>query len=134
MLGVLRVLSSTRAQSKLLMAFMILAITNLPLVLAFPEQGLFPDISFKLFSQFVEKEFSSDISLTTVLVVLFSLTENSELLNLHARQQNPASPGEKRLKSTGWIQALAHAMQNRLGKEYLTLFSINLKRTDTSGK
>jgi hypothetical protein len=42
----------------------------------------FPDIAFKDFSQFIGQHFISKISLFTVLVILFSLTENPELLNL----------------------------------------------------
>jgi hypothetical protein len=49
----------------------------------------FPDIPFKVFVEFIGENFSSKISLVTVLVVLLSMTENTQLLNLHARQQNP---------------------------------------------
>jgi len=68
-----------------LLGLIIMALEALPLVFALPEQDSFPDITFKVFSQFIEKEFGSKISLATVLVVLFSLTDNSELLNLHVR-------------------------------------------------
>lgn len=47
----------------------------------------FPDLSFTLFNDFISKNFGSDISLATVLTILFSLLENPDLINLHARQQ-----------------------------------------------
>ncbi|KAF8905218.1 hypothetical protein CPB84DRAFT_1893787 [Gymnopilus junonius] len=66
-----------------------------PLVEAAPAKQQFPDISFKAFNKFVERTFSSDVSLATVLAVLFSLTENMDLLNLHARQiETLFFPGE----------------------------------------
>lgn len=55
----------------------------------------FPDITFKVFSDFITQNFSSKVSLATVLLVLFSMTENPDLLNLHARQKNPRVQGEK---------------------------------------
>ena len=130
-LFILRLLYATSGGPRLL-GLIVMALGALPLVFALPEQDSFPDITFKVFSQFIEKEFGSKISLATVLVVLYSLTENSELLNLHARQQNPASSGEKRLSSTGWMQALACAMQKRLGHDFHTLFSKDQKTAHMS--
>src|SRR5215471_4564564 len=46
----------------------------------------FPDIPFRVFNTFIQENFSSGISLTTVLTILFTLTNNPDLLNLHARQ------------------------------------------------
>ena len=60
-----------------------------PIVSAAPSTQPFPDIPFSIFSEFVQETFGSKISLATVLVLLFSMTENPELLNLHARQQHP---------------------------------------------
>jgi len=60
-----------------------------PGVNAAPNTTPFPDITFKAFNKFVEQNFSSNITLTTVLTLLFTLTENTNLLNLHQRQQNP---------------------------------------------
>ena len=48
----------------------------------------FPDLTFKVFSEFVFSHFGSQVSLATVLVLLFTMTENPELLSLHDRQQN----------------------------------------------
>ena len=38
---------------------------------------------------FIQSTFSPKVSLSTVLILLFSITENTDLLNLHAHQQNP---------------------------------------------
>jgi hypothetical protein len=67
----------------------ILLIGYLPVVSAAPNHNPYSDITFQAFSQFVEQNFSSKVSLATVLVVLFTTTSNPDLLNLHARQQNP---------------------------------------------
>jgi hypothetical protein len=51
------------------------------------EQSSFPDIPFQMFPTFVENNFSKKISLATVLTVIFTSTNNPDLLNLHAHQQ-----------------------------------------------
>ena len=78
----------------------------LPVVSATPNDDPFSGITFRAFSEFVEQHFSSRISLTTVLVVLFTMTNNSDLLNLHARQQHPL-PDEHLQMISGWLKALA---------------------------
>lgn len=80
-----------------------------------PVQTPFPDIKFAAFSEFILTHFSTEISLSSVLCVLFSLTENPELLNLHARQKNPRLLGEKKSKDNGWINGLARAIETKLG-------------------
>jgi hypothetical protein len=77
-----------------LMFNLLVAITYIPLVSAAPQTQGFPDVPFYVFSNFIEDTFSSKVTLATVLLVLYSLTENPELLNLHARQQNPEHKGE----------------------------------------
>ena len=84
----------------------------IPSALAAPQTQPFPDIPFRLFSEFVEETFSSKISLATVLVLLFSMTENPELLSLHARQQHPIE-GEYQTLASGWIRALSRAAIHR---------------------
>ncbi|KAF8344786.1 hypothetical protein F5887DRAFT_885727 [Amanita rubescens] len=74
----------------------------------------FPDISFKEFSTFIEQNFNSSISLTSVLVILFSITENVQLLSLHGRQQKKQFDGEKSTFATSWIRALARPLWKRL--------------------
>lgn len=95
----------------------------LPTVSALPNAGAFPDISFNDFSQFVQEHFGSDITLSQVLVILLTLTENTGLLSLHARQQNPKHPGETRSSLSGWIKCLARGLQERLGKDQNQLYA-----------
>jgi CxC5 like cysteine cluster associated with KDZ transposases/CxC6 like cysteine cluster associated with KDZ transposases len=92
------------------------------MVSAVPEEGQFPNISFKLFSQFVKENFSSGITLSQVLLVLFTITDNHDLLNLHARQQNPRYSGENHSSNTGWLKSLARALQEKLGEGNTKLF------------
>ena len=87
----------------------------IPVTYAMPAgESPFPDITFKEFSQFIGQHFSSKISLSTVLVILFSLTENPDLLNLHARQQYAQCEEEYQSALSGWIKALAHAVKKSI--------------------
>jgi hypothetical protein len=56
-------------------------ISCFPAAAAAQEQP-FPDIPFATFSDFIQAEFSSDISLSTVLMILLSMTQNTALLGL----------------------------------------------------
>ena len=89
-----------------------------------PEKAAFPDLTFKVFSEYIFSHFSSQVSLVTVLVLLFTMTENPELLSLHARQQNPVYSEENNVQISGWMKALANALKNRLDleEETKTLF------------
>jgi hypothetical protein len=89
---------------------------------ASPIEDPFPAISFKMFSQFVEQNFSSKISLAAVLMVMFTLMDNPDLLNLHARQQNPKCEGETRSSASAWMKSLAHILKNTMGQEHTKLF------------
>jgi hypothetical protein len=103
--------------------------TSLPVVAASPgTETQFPTISFSVFSDFISHHFSSKISLATVLVMLLTLTENPELLNLHARQQNPRSSGEKRTLVSGWMKSLAHGVKTTVQQNDKKL----LKKKDSS--
>ena len=93
-----------------------------PVTLAASDQSPFPDIPFRLFSEFVKNSFSSQISLATVLTVLFTLTNNTDLLNLHARQQHPRSDKEAAQHVSGWMKALARAVEEKLGEDTDRLF------------
>jgi hypothetical protein len=66
------------------LVFIYLGLAWLPVVSAKPELDKFPDITFKVFSDFVQHQFGKDVSLATVLIILFSLTSNPDLLSLHA--------------------------------------------------
>ena len=94
----------------------------LPTVLAMPEQDPFPHVTFKIFSQFITDNFNSSITLSTVLMLLFTMTENPDLLNLHARQQNPSYSGERGTIISGWIKAMARGVEKRLGDQVESLF------------
>jgi hypothetical protein len=89
---------------------------------AMPQNQPFPDILFADFAAFIGENFSSKISLATALMVLLSMTENTQLLNLHARQQNPVYKTENKIQLTGWIKALSRAMIHRLNNNTAELF------------
>ena len=84
----------------------ILLIEYLPMVAATLDHNPFSDIPFKAFSKFIDQNFSSHVSLATALVVLFTITSNPDLFNLHARQQHPLQ-GECGQPISGWMKALA---------------------------
>ena len=92
-----------------------------PIVSAAPSTQPFPDIPFSVFSEFVQETFGSKISLATVLVLLFSMTENPELLNLHARQQHPIK-GENQTSASGWMKSLSRAIMHQLKNDTQNLF------------
>lgn len=94
-----------------------LLVANLPTVVTLQDSNPFPDIPFKPFSDFVEATFGSTISLSTVLLLIFSVLENPELFSLHARQQCSIYEGENRSTSSGWMKHLARALQDRLGED-----------------
>ena len=106
---------------------MLLLLTLLPGVSALSERD-FPDITFKVFNDFVNENFSSKVTLSTVLLVLFSLTDNPELLSLHAKQQNPTGKGENAVHVSGWMKALVRGLIERLGEKSDTL----LKKTQNT--
>jgi hypothetical protein len=93
-----------------ILGFYMVILLYLPIVAASSEQQSFPDITFKVFNDFVSQHFSSRVSLATVLLVLFSLTENPDLLNLHSCQKMPLLHGENKQSTSGWIKALARAL------------------------
>jgi len=63
-------------------------------------QTLFPNIKFHAFSDFINSNFSSQVSLATVLLVLFSMLENPELLNLHAHMKHPKHQRERKIHAS----------------------------------
>ena len=87
---------------------------GIPSVVAVPTQDPFPNLSFGIFSGFIQQNFGQDISLSTVLTILFTLIDNPDILNLHSRQQNPQLLGEKRESLSGWIKVLTRALRDRL--------------------
>lgn len=98
--------------------FWILMLYIIPVVAATKIEQPFPDIPFLTFSKFIENNFHSGITLSTVLMILLSMTENTVLISLHARQQNPRFKGEKSTLTTGWINCLSHGILQRVdGRE-----------------
>ena len=103
--------------------YLLVFISALPMTTAVSSERPFPDISFKDFSRFVNSNFSAQVSLSTVLLILFTMMENSDLLNLHARQKNPQCNGELKQSSSGWIRALAWSLIDRLEGKTNSLFT-----------
>jgi hypothetical protein len=113
-----------------LWALLFLAV--LPTASALPNEAAFPDITFREFNNLVQENFGTDVSLATVLMVLFTLTNNPTLLLLHGRQQNPAVQGENKVGITAWIKALARALQEKLAAQVYTLQMDSEKDTKDS--
>ena len=109
-------------QSMPFFIWMALAFTFIPSVSAVPDESQFPNISFKLFNKFVQDNFSSRITLSQVLLVLFTITDNHDILNLHAWQQNPQYIGENQSSNSGWLKCLARALQEKLEEGNTKLF------------
>ena len=104
---------------------------------AAPPQHPFPNIPFGTFSDAIQANFGSNISLATVLAILFTLIENPDLLNLHFRQQHPEYSGENKTQVSGWIIALINSLATQLGnKRTETLFSRRelAREVDEKGK
>ena len=51
------------------------------------------------------------------------MTDNPELLNLHARQQHPID-GENQTLASGWIKLLSRAIMHQLKDDTKTLFHL----------
>ena len=100
----------------------------------YASQHNFPNISFQSFNLFISSTFHPDISLSTVLFLLFSLTENTDLLNLHSHQQQSLYPSEKIIKYTGWMSALVNAILNQLDEETISLLFLNSDQEDNHNK
>jgi len=90
--------------------WILLGFSFLPMAAALPEFSPYPEMSFISFSQFIQTNFSADISLSTVLLMLFTMTENPDLLSLHARQQYSLVKGENISAINSWIKSLSRAV------------------------
>ncbi|KAF8999968.1 hypothetical protein BDQ17DRAFT_1245985 [Cyathus striatus] len=86
----------------------------IPQVNAVQSEDPSPNIPFKLFAEFINLNFSSDITLATVLTILFSLLNNTDILNLHAQAKHSVHEDEYSVTANGWIKALATAIQTHL--------------------
>ena len=94
-----------------------------PGAVAVQSEHAFPDIPFKAFNTFVEQNFSSKIMLTTVLMLLFTITENTDLLNLHQQQQHLQLSDENKVNLSSWIKSLGCEVQKQTtGPKFKTQF------------
>ncbi len=98
------------------------AFSFIPIATATITHDPFSDISFHDFVDIIAAQFSSNISLATVLSLLFTILGNPELLNLHSRAQNPQLNGERSTFVTGWMTALARAVQEKLDSNAKEIF------------
>jgi hypothetical protein len=106
-------------------AMILICMAFLPVTSATSDQHPFPNIEFGVFAKFVEDSFGSGISLATVLMILFTLTNNPDLLNLHGRQQTARLEGEISQIVTGWMKALARALEEKLKGDTDRLFHVS---------
>ena len=83
----------------------------LPCVSAAPLEDPFPGILFVDFAKVITSNFGADITLATVLMLLFSVTNNTDLLNLHGQQR--AVPTNTQVV-TSWMAAFVRAIKDRL--------------------
>ncbi|KAF8223494.1 hypothetical protein L208DRAFT_1316559, partial [Tricholoma matsutake] len=97
--------------------WVITVLAFLPCARAAADTIPFPNISFDEFSRFIKDNFNSAISLASVLCMVFSMTENPELLALHARQQKGRFDGENSVAVTAWIKCLSWSIQDKLGND-----------------
>ena len=100
----------------------------IPVASAASDHNPFPNVEFKVFSDFILQQFDHRVTLATVLTVLFSITSNPDLFGLHARQQHPKAPGEIMQSTSGWIKTLANTILQRLGDAAETLSSQEYKQ------
>ncbi|KIL53844.1 hypothetical protein M378DRAFT_93480 [Amanita muscaria Koide BX008] len=102
----------------------VIIIRNIPLVAAASKgQQPFPNIPFSVFSKFVEDNFASTVSLSTVLMLLFTITENTDLFSLHFFQRSGEHGSKKSPPATGWIRNLGTAVKRRLDENQAELLS-----------
>lgn len=112
--------------------WLLVALSWLPSTYGLPEESDFPQLSFKLFNRFIKANFGRDISLASVLVILFSMIENTDLLSLHARQKLSIYPGEYRSEANGWIKGLVRALKEELVEEFDSLFTLSETENSSS--
>jgi len=98
-----------------LFGILILFMSFCPGVYVATTEDPFPNITFEVFSAFIKSTFGPKISLSTVLMLLFTLNENTDLLNLHAHSQNTQFHNEQKCSSSTWMNAVFNETQ--MGKE-----------------
>ncbi|KDQ22729.1 hypothetical protein PLEOSDRAFT_1087268 [Pleurotus ostreatus PC15] len=103
--------SNFSLQALLMLLSFWLLLGLLPCVSAAPLEDPFPGILFADFAKVIKSSFGADITLATVLMLLFSVTNNTDLLNLHGQQQ--AVPTNTQVV-TSWMAAFVRAIKDRL--------------------
>ncbi|KAH6911604.1 hypothetical protein BKA70DRAFT_1423335 [Coprinopsis sp. MPI-PUGE-AT-0042] len=103
-----------------------LCLAALPLALGHPTTSPYPDIPFSTFSTFILSTFDPKISLASVMIILSSVLENPELLNLHFRCILPLVGQEQ--SSTAWMDHFA----SWLAKRFLPKTPLLPRRSETT--
>ncbi|KAJ8703273.1 hypothetical protein PTI98_001910 [Pleurotus ostreatus] len=83
----------------------------LPCAAAAPLEDPFPNIRFADFAKVIKLTFGENISLATVLMLLFSITTNTDILNLHGQQRAVSSNNQV---VTSWMAAFVRAIKDKL--------------------
>ncbi|KAF8873107.1 hypothetical protein CPB84DRAFT_1854167 [Gymnopilus junonius] len=91
----------------------------------------FPDIHFSDFASVIQTTFGTKISLATVLMLLFSITDNPDVFNLHFRQQHPTEAGENKVVVSGWLIALTNAISTKLEDDRTSTLLFHHERQQT---
>lgn len=104
--------------------WIICLLSAIPLVQAAPSESSFPDVKFEIFAKTIKTIFHSDISLATILVLVFTMIENSDFINLNAHRQSPIHANEGLAKVSPWLTTLAQILKVELGSDrFNTLFT-----------
>ncbi|KDQ25438.1 hypothetical protein PLEOSDRAFT_1045438, partial [Pleurotus ostreatus PC15] len=103
----------------------------LPCAAAAPLEDPFPDIQFADFAKVIKLTFGENISLATVLMLLFSITTNTDILNLHGQQRAVSSNNQV---VTSWMAAFVRAIKDKLQTVFDTLFLASDNHKSCSAK
>ncbi|KAF9492969.1 hypothetical protein BDN71DRAFT_1591342 [Pleurotus eryngii] len=94
-----------------MMLFLFLLLGLLPCAAAAPLEDSFPDIRFADFAKVFKLTFGENITLAAVLMLLFSITSNTDILNLHGQQKAVDSNNQV---VTSWMAAFVRAIKDKL--------------------
>lgn len=94
-----------------MMLSLFLLLGLLPCAAAAPLEDSFPDIRFADFAKVVKLTFGENITLAMVLMLLFSITSNTDILNLHGQQKAVDSNNQV---VTSWMAAFVRAIKDKL--------------------
>ncbi|KAF9496403.1 hypothetical protein BDN71DRAFT_1505717 [Pleurotus eryngii] len=109
--------SNLQAYFMLLVVWFLLGLV--PCVAVASKQDPFPNMLFTEFAQSVQSNFGPKIKLLTILMLLMTLVNNMDLLNLHGQQQ-----ASFRQESTSWMAGLVCAIKAKLSdNDFASLFN-----------